>query len=399
MRAASGNSSIAGVIVALLIIAVDIGLARLGYGLLLPAVRADIGGAYGLYGAIGAVHLAGYLIGTILAACFLSNRAGLPRVMCGAQLVVGGGLFWSAFAHDVFSLGVTRCVVGIASGVAIIAVVTDALERVARSQRGVTSSIAFAGIGVGVMASAPAGQWAIADPARWREVTLVFAAAACIVALTALGLRAFIPAVESPAQTGIAFRARDLIGRRYLPFVVAYTCFGIAYISYATFAVAAFAARGISGATLSAVWFGFGFAAIVGALAMGRVLSGRWHRYALMLPLLGGAIGCALSLFESEVAAIAGAFAVGSCLSATPAVASAFGRERSDAATSAQALAAITACFGGGQIAGPLVTGALADVFGLKAVVSVGAGVFLIGALCAYVDANYVCGDARAKMA
>jgi hypothetical protein len=46
------------IVVALLAIGVDIGLARLGYGLLLPAIRADLGGSYGTYGLIGALHLA-----------------------------------------------------------------------------------------------------------------------------------------------------------------------------------------------------------------------------------------------------------------------------------------------------------------------------------------------------
>ncbi len=374
--------------VACLTLGVDIGLARLGYGLLLPAIRTDVGGSYAVYGAIGAVNLAGYLAGTILAARFITKRVHLPRVVAVAQLAVAAGLVGSAFAHAPVVLGAARAALGIASGIAIVAAVTDALERVAAARRGLTSSIAFAGIGVGVLLSAPAGQWAISAAVRWRGVTLAFAAAAVAVALAALSLRAHvIPELPSPTAEH-PFRWRDLATARYLWFVGAYTCFGIAYISYATFAVAAFATRGIVGGTLTAVWFGYGLSAVVGALATSRVLAGPWQRYALAVPLTAGAAGCVLSLVNGTLAAIVGAIFVGASLAATPGVASAFARARSDRATAARAFAAVTACFGVGQMIGPLISGALVDEFGLQAATLIGAVVFALGSALAYIDAG-----------
>lgn len=57
--------------------------------------------------------------------------------------------------------------------------------------------------------------------------------------------------------TGIGntrFGWRDLLRARNAFFVAAYASFGIAYISYATFAVAAFHARGVPLAVVTAVW-------------------------------------------------------------------------------------------------------------------------------------------------
>ncbi len=374
--------------VAFLAIGVDIGLARLGYGLVLPAIRATIGGSYSVYGAIGAVHLGGYLAGTLAAARFIGRaRVQLPRTIGAAQIVVALALAASAFASTPLLLGAARVIVGIASGIGIAAAVTDVLERVSPHRRGVASSIAWAGIGVGIILSAPAGQWAIGEPERWRSVTLWFALTAVLVPLATLGLRPHVSAPNPGGHAERGFAWRDLGSRRYLCFVIAYTCFGVAYISYATFAIAAFARHGISGTTLTIVWFGFGCAAVAGAAGVSRVLAGSWHRYALVLPLAAGAVGCALSLRDGTVAAVVGAVAVGTSLAATPGVASAFARDRSDAATAARAFAAVTACFGCGQMAGPLLSGALADRFGLNAAAVVGAAVFGVGTVVACVDA------------
>lgn len=156
------------IVVALLAIAIDIGLARLGYGLLLPAIRSDLGGSYSLYGAIGAAHLGGYLAGTLLAARFIGERSRehLPRAIVVAQSVVALSLAASAYTRSALALGAARTAIGIASGIGIVAAVTDALERVGAKSRGLASSIAWAGIGIGIIVSAPAGQWAIADPER-----------------------------------------------------------------------------------------------------------------------------------------------------------------------------------------------------------------------------------------
>ena len=348
-----------------------------------------MGGAYAAYGAIGAIHLGGYLAGTVAAARLTHNRARLPGIVVLAQAVIALALWWSAAARGLAVLAAARALVGFASGIGIAAVVTDSLERVAPAQRGAASAIAWAGIGIGLAVSAPAGAWTIAEPSRWREATMWCALIAAATSAVALTLRPYVPAGDR-TRAERPFAWRDLLTRRYRAFVGAYTCYGLAYISYATFAVAAFASRGIAGSALTAIWVGYGVAAAAGALAIGRVLSGPHHRLAMAIPLAAGAAGALLSGLPGIAAAIAGAVVVGAGVAAVPGVASAFARDRSDAATSAQAFAAVTVCFGLGQLAGPLISGGFADVFGPAAAAWFAAVLYAAGTMLAARDAAHV---------
>ena len=188
--------------------------------------------------------------------------------------------------------------------------------------------------------------------------------------------------VHAPLRTGTCLAASNVF------FVASYAAFGIAYIAFVTFAVSAFAARGIAPNAVTGIWAACGIAAVFGALAVGRVLGSIAHRWSLAIPMLCGGVGCLAANLPGVAGAAAGTICVGLGLAATPAVASAFARERSDRATAARAFAAVTTIFGVGQLAGPLIAGAIADHFGLAAVPVFAGSVFLAGALAAAIDAT-----------
>ena len=376
------------VVVALLAIGVDIGLARLGYGLLLPAIRADLGGSYGTYGLIGALHLAGYLGGTLAAPPLLRDRVRIPRVIAVAHVVVALSVAASAAATGALSLLLARVVIGFASGIGVAAVITEMLERVPVARRGLASGIAWGGAGLALVVSAPAGAWALGDPSRWRIATLLCALPALAIAALAMRLAPPEPVTGGGAAGDTPFGWRDLLRARNAFFVAAYASFGIAYIAYATFAVAAFAARGVPPPVVTAMWSALGLASVAGALAVVPVLAGRAARYSFVLPLAAGALGCWISSRPGAAAPVAGAICVGIGLAATPAVASAFARMRSDAATAAVAYTAVTTVFGAGQLVGPLAAGVVADRAGLAAVPLFAAIVFACGTAAAAVDAR-----------
>ena len=374
------------VVVAALAIAADIGLARVGYGLVLPAIRRDLGGGYALYGAIAAVHLGGYLAGTLAAPSLLRDRARLPRITAIAHAAVALFLLASALAPGTFVLAMMRLAIGVASGVGIACAVTDALERVAPERRGFASALAWSAIGIGLIASAPAGAWTLDDPARWRVATALWALPAVLVTILAWLLPPQVHHDES-ATSDAPFRWRDLLRASNVWFVTSYAAFGVAYIAFVTFAVAAFAARGIAPNVVTLIWAACGTAVVCGALGVGVVLGGIAHRWSLAIPMLFGGVGCLMANLPGAAGALAGTVCVGLGLAATPAVASAFARERSDRATAARAFAAVTTVFGVGQLAGPLVAGGVADRFGLAAVPALAGCVFLAGALAAAIDA------------
>ncbi len=376
------------VVVAALAIAADIGLARVGYGLVLPAIRRDLGGTYAVYGAIAAVHLGGYLAGTLAAPRVLRDRARRPRVTAISQLLVALFVVASALSPNAIVLAVTRLAIGLASGVGIASAVTDALERVAPERRGLASGVAWSAIGVALVVSAPAGAWTLGGAVSWRDATALWAVPALLVTVLAWRIAPQPHAAGTTDAVEPAFRWSDLARPANVYFVAAYAAYGIAYIAFVTFAVSAFAARGFSPAAVVLIWTVCGGAACAGALLAGVVLESGAHRWSLAIPLLCGGAGSLLATVAGIVPATAGTMCVGLGLAATPAVASAFARERSDRASAARAFSGVTTVFGVGQLLGPMIAGTIADAFGLAAVPLFAGTVFLAGTAAAAVDAS-----------
>jgi len=379
------DSSALAVTVAALAIAADIGLARVGYGLVLPAIRRDLGGNYAIYGLIAAVHLGGYLAGTIAAPALLRDRARLPRITMQTHALVALFVIASACAPNVLVLALARLAIGLASGVGIASAVTDALERVAPERRGFASALAWSSIGVALLASSPAGAWTLGEAVRWRVATALWALPALAVVVFAWRLPSQPHREEAPLD--VPFRWSDLLRANNVFFVAAYAGFGSAYIAFVTFAIAAFAARGIAPNAVALIWAACGIAVVCGSLGVGVVLGSRAHHWSLAIPLACGGAGSLLANLPGVAGAMVGTICVGLGLAATAAVASAFSRERSDNATAARAFAAVTAIFGCGQLIGPLIAGTIADRFGLAAVPVFSGGIFFAGALAAAVDA------------
>ena len=87
--------------------------------------------------------------------------------------------------------------------------------------------------------------------------------------------------------------------------------------------------------------------------------------------------------------ALAGARLVGLGLAATPALVSAFARDRSEADHYPRAFSIATACLGVGQLIGPALAGRLADSFGTIAVPLLAASVYGLGVLVALADTRF----------
>ena len=375
---------------AFLAMLVDIGLARFGYGLLLPQMRGELGGAYGVYGTIATLHFAGYLAGSLAGPFILRRDRGAGRTAALAHAIVALGLIASAAAGGVLVLGIARVVIGLASGVGIVSVFSAAMERIAPAQRGRVSGIVWSGLAVGVVLSAIPTPWLLALPGGWRVSTY---AAAAIGAVCAVGLAvsmrvpARIAAPAIVAATEQPFVVRDLLRpHRFLLLAAAYGCGGAAYTAYTTFAVAALRLRGMSGTEIALVWAALGLTGIVGALAVGPLLASRLKSATFAFTFVAGTVGCALAAFSGLAVAVAGALFAGLSMASMPAVATAFARARASTATGPAAFTAVTMVFGVGQIVGPYSGGLLADRAGPATVAWLACGFYGVGALLAIAD-------------
>ncbi|MFN2460061.1 MAG: MFS transporter, partial [Candidatus Velthaea sp.] len=99
----------------------DVGLARLGYGIFLPSICSDFGGACVFAGALSATHLAGYLAGT-LAGAPLVRRFGTRRTAVASQTAVAAALALSALMPSLSALAAVRVASGFAAGVVLVAI-------------------------------------------------------------------------------------------------------------------------------------------------------------------------------------------------------------------------------------------------------------------------------------
>ncbi|MGH7709096.1 MAG: YbfB/YjiJ family MFS transporter [Vulcanimicrobiaceae bacterium] len=374
------------------IFGLQIGVARLGYGLALPAIRQALHGNYAAYGAVNAVSLGGYLAGALIAPLLMRR---VPRLVLWASVAAGAALAASALVGDVVWLGVARTAFGVASGVTLVAAAVETLESVAPTYRGTASALMWAGTGVGMALSALGTAWLLHDAMAWRAASLV---SGVLILGAAIGYSAVAHGAASLARTRTAltpnvsarFDVRDLLRpRRFLFLCLAYAAFGFAYIAYATFIVASLEARlgpAHATASITLLWGLYGVANVLGALSVARLLDGRFRRSALAVAGFAGVIGCFVAVAWPHGAALS-AILVGLGLAATPAAATAYARARSTVAGAPAAISAVTVAVGLGQLVGPLAAGLAADVLGLPSVAFVAGCAYVLGTLFAVADA------------
>ena len=370
-----------------LAIAFDVGLARLSYGLLLPAIRTDLGGSYATYGAIAAWNLAGYVAGNFIAPAAI-RIGGMRNAFAASHGLAALLLALSGTAGSPLTLGIVRTLLGVATAIGVVTALGTALSAVAPSRRALASATTWSGIALALIASAAIAPSVLSSFERWRVVTVCMSLVGLLVAL---GARYAAASPVAIGGDGPAFGLRDLLRpRRFLFFGLAYLGFGAAYIAYATFLVSALTKAGFGAQAIGAVWAAYGCAAAVGVFAIVAVQRSRLRRYTLVIPLVFGAAGAAVSMLPTVSAVVAGALCAGLGLAAAPAVVTTITRERSSSATAPAAFASMTAIFGVGQMLGPLAGGAIADALSPTVVPAFAAALFMVAAVMAMLDAAAV---------
>jgi predicted MFS family arabinose efflux permease len=362
--------------------ALQTGVARLGYGLALPAIRTALQGDYALYGAINAASLGGYVVGALIVPLTMKH---IRRPVLWSSFVAGVALVISAFARDQTGFAAARVLFGFGSGLSLVAVAVQTLESVDASRRGGVSAVMWGGIGIGMVVSALGADWLLWGP-NWRVASLGTGVLTAVVGIgyevVACGKTASTPAPLLAAREKLPLR-------RFGFLCLAYFSCGFAYIAYATFIVALIEARlGARGGhlTINLLWALYGIASVIGAITVGHILHRPIGRGAMLFAGLAGASGCAAAAIVT-LAAVPSAFLVGLGLTATPAAATAFARARSTPSTAAAAMTALTVAVGIGQLIGPIVAGVAADRRGLDSVALIACGAYLLGALFSAADA------------
>ncbi len=346
--------------------AVSLGITRFAYGLLLPAMRTDLGWSYTLAGGMNTANAMGYFLGALMTP-WLMRRWGPSVLLWGGAALATVFMALSGFFTEAEPLLVQRLLAGVASALVFIAGGLLAARLGARypQHSGLLLGMYYGGTGLGIVLSALLVPWVLelahhqAHGWRWAWWMLALACAA--------GTAALVWPARVMAQWGLPAPA---LGARSAAFhwpdfgfgLASYTLFGVGYIGYMTFVLALLRAEGST--TLEVTVF---YALLGGAVvASSRIWAGLLDRHtdgrplALLSALLGVATLLPALTQWWPLVLISGVLFGGVFLSVVAST-TALVRHNLPPAAWGVGISAFTTVFAAGQIIGPTVVGWIAD--------------------------------------
>lgn len=358
---------------------VSLGLARFAYGLLLPAMRADLGWTYAEAGLVTTANAVGYLIGA----------AGAPRVI--RRLDARGAVLWGLWgtalsllvngATSSFSvILLARAAAGILGGIAFVA---GGVLAAGLSARGLRSALAIypAGAGAAVALTAVTIPSFIDRTFLWPRGWFLLSALTAAAALTALKL---VPREPGHSPDPIApLRDKSIRLRKA---ELAYGLFGLGYIGYVTFAVAFLNDLGVSSASVSTFWLLLGVTSVLSTAASSRLIStGRGEAALAATTAICAVAVLVLVLGRTTLAALISAVLFGGSFLAVVTAMTQLVRDGLEAHSWPAAIGRLTVFFGVGQILGPILAGIIGDTAaGLRLGLTASAVVLVCSALVSW---------------
>jgi predicted MFS family arabinose efflux permease len=352
---------------ATLAVLVDVSLARVAFGVIVPSLRLDLGIDFTGAGLVTSANAVGLLI-TSVAAPFIGARLGLRRMAVTAHLVAALGFALSATSSSLVALVVMRAISGLGNGAGLVAALQIAIDRAKPEQRTQVSALAWSGGGLGLILAAFASPW-LHEPLTWRLACWLSGALALVVALSVpkVSLETAVSAPTSTSATGYRWEPSALI-------LSAYLLFGAGFIAYTTFA-----ALEPSHVKPFFRFLTIGVSAIIGSLIASRV---RNAERAMGVTLFLGSVGAASAIAGFP----AGDILFGIGLTAVPGLATAVLRARAGFAGATRAIALSAIAVGLGQFLGPVFAGIAARQFGIAWAFAIAGAAYGVGVLLVTLD-------------
>ena len=358
------TASIAPAVGGMLALASSIGIGRFVYTPILPAMAEALSLSKTEAGLIASANFVGYLAGALLAA--LPWLPGGRRAWFLGALAAGAATTAAVgWIDTITALMVLRFAGGVASAFVLVLGSAMVLDQLLRAGLERWAALHFAGVGLGIALSAILIDVLQSSGAGWR--TMWFAAGA--VATAPLPLAAWLIPGAGDAEVRRHNRGGDSDGRAGLPrglgtLTFCHSLFGFGYVVTATFIVLAVRASAELRAIEDEVWLVVGLAAMPSTALWGwagqRMGVLPAYAVACLLAAFGVAAG---GLWETPVGVLFAATLLGATLMGITALG--FIAARALAPEQGRRSSAVmTAGFGVGQIAGPLVAGQLLDATG-----------------------------------
>ena len=276
---------------------VGLGLARFAYTPLIPALIAAkwFTPSQAVY--LGAVNLAGYLAGALVARS-LGERLGAVGTLRGVMVLASLCCFACAVPLSFLWFFAFRFLAGLTGGVIMVLAASTILPHTAANKRGLVGGVIFAGIGLGVAASGTLVPLLLQQGLMQAWIGL----GALSAMLTLASWKAWPSDVAVKAEAPAARTARS-------PLVVLlcaqYGLNALALVPHMVFLVD-FVARGLGqGITAGAhYWVLYGLGAVIGPLLAGHLADRSGFAPALRVALLMQAIAVVLPVISTAPAAM-----------------------------------------------------------------------------------------------
>lgn len=350
-----------------------LGLARFAYGLILPAMRSQLGWNLAQAGALTTANALGYLLGAVLAA-LMARRLTVTATFRLGMILTAAALAATAATGSYPVLLLTRATAGLSGALVFITGGVIVSHAAASARSAAPLTIYYSGAGLGITFSGALIPPLLGHhPGRWPLAWAGLAAAAGLAAvLSWTAARSGQDAGATGTLTGLRTTAQ-----LWQP-AAAYLLFAAGYIAYITFLSAYLAAHHASVAQITLTWALLGLAAVAAPAIWSRPIS-IWpgaRSLTTLLAVLSAAAAAAL-IPAVLLAVTASAIGYGATFLAVPAAITALVRSATPPSQWTGAIATFTVVFAVGQVFGPYLAGALADRYGP------GATLVWAAALCA----------------
>ena len=357
------------------------GFARFAYGLLLPAMKAELGWSYAQAGWLNTANALGYIIGAV-ATMMLIRRVAPARLYAFGLLATTVSLLATGLEGALWWQTLWRILAGVfgAMSFSTAGALTAGLFRDDPRRNALAIAILFgSGGGLGIVLAGAAlplmlgafgnGVW------LWGWIVI----GGLSLSFLPLGLWSAFQ-LHTPPQKGAASAPLPL--RAMLPELCGYAGFGLGYIVYLTFLSAWMTEQAATPGFIALVWVVLGLCISISPLIWRPVLARFASGVPLAMILTGIAIGSALPVvLPSGPILLVSAVVFGLSVFMAPGAVTNFARQNLPPESWGAAISFFTVVFAVAQTLGPYGAGLVGDAFGNIGVsLLVASGVLLAGA-------------------
>lgn len=256
------------VVVTLIALSATVGHAfgRFSFGVLLPAVRDDLGISNTLAGFIGGANVGFYLVGTLLVS-WMAGRYRLLGIMRLGLVLAVFGLFAGSLSTSPWALAAALAIAGVGGALLWIPAPVIAADAIPSNRRPLAVGLMGSGIGLGItLVSTVSGDLrASHGDAAWSSAyQLQFVGGFVVLVLVLLLVRHQQAAPSGGGGVGGFLAVQRMPG--WLPLIAAYACFGFMYLLVLGFLTTRLEDdSGWSSADASVAYSLMGFAMLFGA--------------------------------------------------------------------------------------------------------------------------------------